>query len=131
MLRARQTAQALGFDAVAETALADCDFGRWRGRSLQDLQKSEPQAVAEWLQEPAASPHGGESVVALIGRVRGWLTGQAQSRGVTLAITHASVIRAAVVAAIEAEPRSFWRIDVAPLSMARLSGHAGRWNLVC
>ncbi len=55
---------------------------------------------------------------------------QLARKGVTLAVTHASVIRAAIVTAIEAEPRSFWRIDVAPLSMAKLSGHGGRWNLV-
>jgi broad specificity phosphatase PhoE len=45
-------------------------------------------------------------------------------------ITHAAVIRAAIVHAIEATPQSFWRIDVAPLSCTRLSGTNGRWNLV-
>jgi broad specificity phosphatase PhoE len=45
-------------------------------------------------------------------------------------VTHASVIRAAIVCALEAEPRSFWRIDIAPLSLTRLSGNHGRWTLV-
>jgi broad specificity phosphatase PhoE len=44
-------------------------------------------------------------------------------------ITHASIIRAAIVRAIEAAPKSFWRIDITPLSMTRLSGANGRWNL--
>jgi hypothetical protein len=34
------------------------------------------------------------------------------------------------VNAIGAGSPAFARIDVAPLSLARLSGHAGRWNLV-
>jgi broad specificity phosphatase PhoE len=49
--------------------------------------------------------------------------------GTAGAVTHASVIRAAIVHAIGAELRSFWRIDVAPLSLARLNGGAGRWTL--
>ena len=79
---------------------------------------------------PTKAPHGGESISDLIVRMRDWLAGQAAVSGVTLAVTHASVVRAALVAALDAEPRAFWRIDVAPLSMARLSGRAGRWNLV-
>jgi hypothetical protein len=35
-----------------------------------------------------------------------------------------------MVHAIEAGPRSFWRIDVAPLSLARLSANHGHWTLV-
>jgi hypothetical protein len=34
------------------------------------------------------------------------------------------------VNALGADSSAFARIDVAPLSLARLSGHAGRWNLV-
>jgi broad specificity phosphatase PhoE len=49
--------------------------------------------------------------------------------GKIVAITHASVIRAATVHALEAGPESFWRIDIAPLSLTRLSANNGRWNL--
>jgi broad specificity phosphatase PhoE len=51
------------------------------------------------------------------------------SEGATLAITHASIIRAAIVFALGSGPLAFWRIDVAPLSIARLSGREGRWNI--
>jgi broad specificity phosphatase PhoE len=43
--------------------------------------------------------------------------------------THPAIIRAAIVHAIEADSHSFWRIDIAPLSITRLSGLGGRWNL--
>jgi broad specificity phosphatase PhoE len=130
-LRGRQTAAALGLDqAVVEPGLAECDFGRWRGETVQAVQEREPEAFAEWMLDPATNPHGGESIVALIARIRPWLGLRATDRGVTLAITHASIVRAAIVAAIEADVRTFWRIDIAPLSLVRLSGHAGRWNLV-
>ena len=109
--------------------LRDCDYGRWTGRALDEVQAEEPEAVAEWLRDPGAAPHGGESVVALIERVAAWLDAQKATPAKIVAVTHASVIRAAIVHAIEAGPRSFWRIDVAPLSLTRLSANNGRWTL--
>ena len=128
-LRARQTADALKLTAVVEPLLRECDYGRWAGRSLADLQAQDPQSVAEWLQAPDAAPHGGESVEQLLARVAGWLDAQSGAPGLTVVVTHASVIKAAIIRAIGAGPRSFWRIDVAPLSLTRLSGDGGRWNL--
>jgi len=126
---ARETAAALGLEAVVEPRLRDCDYGRWRGRALTDVAAREPNAFAAWLSDPAALPHGGESLAALIERVGAWL-GESSSRdGATLAVTHASVVRAAIVGALGAGPSAFWRIDVAPLTLARLSGREGRWNL--
>jgi broad specificity phosphatase PhoE len=129
-LRARQTAQALGLNAVVEPALRDCDYGRWSGQSFDEICAREPDAVAIWLRDPAAAPHGGESLLAFMQRVATWL-GERLSQGhQSIVITHAAVIRAAIVHAIAATPQSFWRIDIAPLSYTRLSGDEGRWNLV-
>ena len=128
--RAIETAEALGLDATVEPALADCDFGAWAGRTIGEVQTSDPGGLDEWIGDPAKAPHGGESSVALMERVAAWLAGQLALRGATLAVTHASVIRAAILVAIDAGPRSFRRIDVAPLSLVRLSGVDGRWNLV-
>jgi broad specificity phosphatase PhoE len=129
-LRASQTAEMLGLVAAIEPALRDCDYGQWTGRSLEEVQAQNPEAVAEWLGNPEAAPHGGESVVALIARVSAWMDAQKQAPGTVVAVTHASVIRAAIVCALKAESQSFWHIDIAPLSLTRLSGHHGRWTLV-
>src|SRR3984957_7735131 len=64
-LRAVQTAEALKLAARVEPMLRDCDYGRWTGRALDEVQAEEPEAVAEWLRDPQAAPHGGESVVGL------------------------------------------------------------------
>jgi broad specificity phosphatase PhoE len=127
---ARETAAALGFDAEVEMALSDCDYGRWRGRASKDIAECEPDEFAAWLGDPAAAPHGGESPAVLIERVGAWLTQALARESATLAVTHASVVRAAIVNVLGASSSSFARIDVAPLSLARLSGHAGRWNIV-
>jgi broad specificity phosphatase PhoE len=127
---ARETAAALGIDAEVEIALSDCNYGGWRGRASKDVAEREPDEFAAWLSDPAAAPHGGESLAALIERVSAWLTQALTRESATLAVTHASVVRAAIVKALGADSSAFARIDVAPLSLARLSGHAGRWNLV-
>jgi broad specificity phosphatase PhoE len=128
-LRARQTAEALGLTAAVEPALRDCDYGQWTGRTFEEVQAQEPQAMAEWIGDPDATPHGGESIAALIARVSNWLDTQSAAPGTVVAVTHASVMRAAIVCALKAPPRSFWHIDIAPLSLVRLSGHGGRWTL--
>ena len=77
-----------------------------------------------------SAPHGGELFAALIERVGAWLTQALARESATLAVTHAAVVRAAIVNALGAGSSAFARIDVAPLSLARLSGHGRRWNLV-
>ena len=110
--------------------MRDCDYGRWRGLASKDVAVREPDGFAAWLGDPAAAPHGGESLSALIVRVGVWLAESLARDGATLAVTHASIVRAAIVGVLGAGPSAFWRIDVAPLSLASLSGHSGRWNLV-
>jgi broad specificity phosphatase PhoE len=128
-LRTRQTAQALELDAEIEPMLRDCDFGAWAGQTLDEVYAREPEAVAAWLSDPTAAPHGGESIAAAIQRVRLWLADQLAPGRCTIVVTHPAVIRAAIVHALEAAPQSFWRIDIVPLSITRLSGLDGRWNL--
>jgi broad specificity phosphatase PhoE len=128
-LGAAQTVEGLGLDAKVEALLRDCDFGRWAGRSLTEIQAQAPQAAADWLQNPYAAPHGGESFADVMTRVGGWMDGLLAGSGSVLAITHATVIRAAIAHALGAGPETFRHIDVAPLTRARLSGGGGRWTL--
>ena len=125
----RSTAAALGVDARTDDRLTGCDYGRWHGRTLDEVLAGEPAAVAEWMSDPGATPHGGESLASVGARVARWLDDQHGSAHSVLAIADAAVIRAAVVHAIEAGPRSVWRIDVAPLTRTVLAGEPGRWSL--
>jgi broad specificity phosphatase PhoE len=128
--RAAETAERAGLAVTAvEPALAECDFGRWAGLPLREVAERDPDGVHAWMTDPAAAPHGGETLLAVLARVRGWLEAQATRSGTGVAITHAGVVRAAVVAALEAPPSAFWRIDVAPLSITELHAHDGRWTV--
>lgn len=129
-LRARETAAAAGLTGAREVAaLAECDFGRWAGRALADVDREEPDAVRAWMSEPGAAPHGGESLIALMARVGGWLADQARLEGSAIAVTHAGVIRAAVAHALGAPPSACWRIEVAPASVSELCAHDGNWTV--
>jgi broad specificity phosphatase PhoE len=114
---------------VTVAALADCDYGRWSGHAFDDVQREEPEAVDAWLADPDAVPHGGESVRALLARVATWLEGQAQRAGVVVAVTPGSVVKAAVVAALDAPATAFWRVDVAPAAVTELHARDGRWTV--
>ncbi len=132
--RCRETAAAFGGDFAVDAALRDQDFGRWAGRGLADVAAAEPDAMAAWMGDPAAAPHGGESVEALLLRVEGWMAGPAAAGGRTVAVTHPAVVRAAVSAALGAgvagaAAAAFWRIEAPPLARAVLSHDGRRWAL--
>lgn len=129
-LRTRQTAEALGLGAVVEPTLRDCDFGFWSGRSFRDVYASEPVAIATWLHDPSSTPHGGESLLTLMQRIDEWLQGEHAHSRRSIVVTHSTIIRATIVHTLGAPAESFWRVDIAPLSITRLSGENDRWNLM-
>jgi broad specificity phosphatase PhoE len=124
--RARQTAQLLGLHATTEPRLADLGCGAWCGQTLGAVG---PADLEMWVSDPARAPHGGESIVDLIERVAGWLESLTASASPTVAVTHPAVIRAAILSALEMAPKSFWRIDVAPVSRTVLHFRKGCWTL--
>lgn len=128
--RSRATGDALGFGPLVQLALRDCDMGRWRGLTLGEAMAREPEAVDAWLADPRATPHGGESLVDFVSRVGGWLdTRPLDDGGRIVAVAEPSVIRAALVYALQAPPSTYWNLDVRPLSTTVLTGRRGRWNL--
>lgn len=160
-LRCVRTAEGLGIEDAADRAeqrLAGCAMGRWRGRTLEEVSTGEPEAVARWLADPEAAPHGGESVARLCARTEEWLNSLAQeqtgreregdrrpkkdrrgeaprqeqagrtSRRVVV-VAEPDVVRAAVLCALGAPAAGLWRVDVAPLTATELTGRVGRWNL--
>ena len=129
--RCRQTAAAAGVtEPIIDAALAECDFGAWSTRTLAELHAEDGDAVATWMTDPDAAPHGGESLAGFARRVAGWLDGQGRLDGRAVAVTHGGVVKAAVVHALAAPLAAFWRIDVAPLTVTELHCHDGRWTLV-
>jgi len=130
-VRCRETGDALGLAPLAQPALRDCDMGRWMGRTLQEVAVREPQAVHAWLSDPRSSPHGGESLLAFIQRIGGWLDTRpvGEEDDWMVAVAEPAVMRAALCYVLKAPPHAYWNIDAHPLSLVSLSGRAGEWSL--
>lgn len=124
--RCAETAALLGAEAASDPALADLDLGAWRGRTPAELATAD---LTAWLTDPAAAPHGGEPVSALLERVTDWLAGLPGPRSRIAAVTHPAVVRAAVLHAFGAPPTCFWRLDAGPLTQTWLTHEDGRWQV--
>ncbi|MFI7134358.1 histidine phosphatase family protein [Nonomuraea sp. NPDC050153] len=125
---ARQTAAAAGLAARAVPALAEADCGRWRGLPYERVAREEPDALASWLTDPHAAPHGGESLAAHAERVAAWLESVRAEPGV-VAVCDAGAIRAALAHALGLDPLSAARFDLAPLSVTELTVTRAGWRV--
>lgn len=88
---AHAVASQTGAPLHADDRLAEMDFGAWEGRPWASIPRTEIDA---WAADPLEyRPGGGESVAALLRRVRRAWTGIASSADTTLLVTHAGPIR--------------------------------------
>lgn len=123
------TARASGLEPEIVAALAGPDVGSWSGRSLDDVGAEDPDGLQEWLADPAATPHGGESLSALVRRVGGYCDERHWPGGTSVAVVTPLVARAAAVHALGSPPSVIFRLDVAPLGRVVLSRQSSDWRL--
>jgi broad specificity phosphatase PhoE len=110
--------------ALVEPRLGPWDLGEWTGRPFEELD------LAPWRSDPSFTGHGGESLVALSARVSALLSEWRSHSGRVAALTHAAVIRTAVVHALRAPLAAAWDIDVALGSLTELHTTPAGWRLV-
>jgi sarcosine oxidase len=96
----RETCDLLGFQPAVDEGLRGWDLGSWAGRTLDEVAAEQPDEVGTWLADPAAAPHGGEPLTALVVRARRWL--ERAQPGHTLAVCSPAIAWAAVVAVLDA-----------------------------
>ena len=116
-------------DPDLDSALRDLDYGRWIGRSFEEIHRSEPQGIADWLADPNATPHGGESIRELVDRMAIWMNARLGEGGHWIAVTHPSVIRAMIMATLGAPPSAYWHIDIQHLGVADIRSDGTRFAL--
>ncbi|MBW8707926.1 MAG: histidine phosphatase family protein [Alphaproteobacteria bacterium] len=97
LLRARQTAEALGLtDVIFDPRLMEQHWGIWEGLSLDEIRtRHGTDAFARAGEGAAFRPGGGETTGALNARVADFLTDVARGAGDAVAVTHTGVVRAA------------------------------------
>lgn len=119
----------IGHPAPAEvaTALSDLDYGGWTNRTIADISGAEPAAFEQWRTDMAAAPHGGESFASARQRIGRWLASLEEVSMV--ALCPATIVRLALVTALDAPLTMIWRLDPMPWSASQLTRHGGRWSL--
>ena len=96
LARARETARLLGVEKVrVEPRLIEMDFGRYEGRTLTELRRTDGAAMAEnEARGLDFLPPGGESPRQVQDRLRPWLRACASEGGLHVAVSHKGVMRA-------------------------------------
>ena len=90
-LVAQAVARATGAPLRSDDRLTEIDFGAWENVAWSAVPRAEVDA---WAADPLRyQPGGGESVEAVLRRVRRAWTGIASSEATTLVVTHAGPIR--------------------------------------
>lgn len=110
-----------GMEVEIYPALDEVDFGAWTGRAFSDL--ADEPSWAMWNKERwRARPPWGESMAEAQARVvtHLQLLHDAYPKGRFAIVTHAEIIRAAVLYAMSLPLDRWWSIEVPPASITRL-----------
>lgn len=125
--RVRSTAavisRQIGVEALPVEGLNEWHVGEWEGLTYWDVKKDQPEVYKQWSSDPIMNrPPGGESVADMFERTRskiGELIDQYDGKTVCL-ITHAGIIRSALIYALEMDIRNFWRFAIPVGSITRI-----------
>ncbi len=99
LARARDTALAVaerqGLQVVVRPDLREVDVGSWSGKTRADVERSEPEGIARWL-EGATGWHGGEAYEEMAARAVAAVRAIAAAHpgGRVLVVSHGGCVRA-------------------------------------
>ncbi len=126
--RTRETAAALGLDAVQQNAFREQDFGAWTGRRHNDLVAELGDAYRDFWKSPASNrPPGGESFVDQIGRTVDGLA--SLPAGDVVLVVHSGTIRAVLAIALDVSPDAALRFVIDPLSLTQIDRLDNGWRV--
>ncbi|HEX7777488.1 MAG TPA: histidine phosphatase family protein [Parvibaculum sp.] len=137
LTRTRQTALALkeGVDPIAIPDLTDQNYGFWQGRGHNDVYAA--NRGLDWSNPANIRPPEGESFADITARVANAverLTAHYSGHSI-VAVSHVGTIRSAIGFALSLDPATAMRIDIAPLSLTRLTCRivdgAPVWSVGC
>lgn len=128
--RARETATIIGrcagLDVELRPELDEIDFGDWTGREFASL--ADNPVWRSWNEQRATSrPPGGEAMHEALSRLLRWTEKlpALHPEGTVLAVSHADVIKAALLAHLGASLDAHWRLEVSSASLSAIELWAG------
>jgi broad specificity phosphatase PhoE len=122
--RAVATAEAFGAPVDVDDRWIELDYGDWDERPLGSVA---PAEWARWRSDLGWAPPGGESLLALGGRVRDACAelAVAAAEGTVVVVSHVSPIKAAAAWALGVDDGVAWRMHLAPGSISRVAVRGG------
>jgi 2,3-bisphosphoglycerate-dependent phosphoglycerate mutase/probable phosphoglycerate mutase len=116
--RAADTAEAVGaacgLPVKFDARLRETHLGRWQGRTVAEIDRDEPGAIATWRSDPTWAPPGGESRVAVVARSRpvvdeldAELADSGETSTTVLLVAHGGLIAGLVTGLLEL-PTAAW-----------------------
>lgn len=128
LLRARETAAALGTEVEVDDRFVELDYGDWEARPVAEVAAESWKA---WRDDPDFRPPGGETLRELGTRVRAGLDDlapEATDRRIAI-VCHVSPIKAGVAWALGVGDEITWRMWVGPASVSEIGVDDGRPSL--
>jgi alpha-ribazole phosphatase len=116
LLRAQITARAisksLSVNCTVRPALREINFGRWEGRTWNDIERQEKYYALRWVAEyPNLPAPGGEEIIEFEKRVLNeveFLSTQAVTRNIAV-VTHAGILRTVLCALCGSSREDAWK----------------------
>jgi len=103
--------------------LNEWNVGEWEGRAYIDIKAEQPELYGAWVRDPIVhKPPGGESIEDVYRRTSTKLDELIElhkGKRVVL-VTHAGIIRSAIIKALQMDVRNFWRLVVPVGTVTRI-----------
>jgi alpha-ribazole phosphatase len=127
--RTRETAAALGLDAISVGELGEQNFGRWTGRRHADIAEVMGAAAYRkfWESPSTNRPPDGESFSDQIERVAKGL--HQLPGGEVILIVHSGTIRAVIAHVLGVLPETALQFVIDPLSLTRVDRMNSGWRI--
>jgi broad specificity phosphatase PhoE len=114
-------AGAFGLSVEVDERLVELDYGEWDQRPLRDVAATDWE---RWRADPAFTPPGGESLLAVELRVAEFCEAHADD-DLVVAVSHVSPIKAGVCWALGVDATLTWRMYLDLASVTRVGRRAG------
>lgn len=120
---AEMLSQELGLAPNIVPNLNEQFVGDWEGRTYLEIKKNEPEMYMDWSRDPIRNrPPNGESIKDVYIRVEQDLARIIQENAGKriILVTHAGVIRSALISALGMPIDNFWRLSIPTGSISRV-----------
>jgi len=124
LIRAQQTAQALGLSVETEDRFMEINYGEWEEKPVAEVT---PQTWSSWRADPNFRPPGGETLIELGTRVReavAEIATEAEHSNIVL-VSHVSPMKAMIAWALGVSDEATWRMYIAQASICRIDVRRG------